>query len=221
MSDASATAGQTHAPGAIHVPGAVIDRIRRRINRMPPALCDHCQRVEQIARQLATRHGLDDDAVGIAALGHDAAKHFSPLELLLRIEEYPLPATDFELRHAPLMHGPVGAEVLRREDRLDDPTLYNAVYWHTTGNPTGGDPIGQAVFLADKLDPVKLPTYPWQGELRALADTDLAAATAMFLTRNLTRLLQAGAPIHPAAIEARNSLLIADTPSTAPRPLDR
>ena len=42
---------------SISVPGAVVDRIRRRMNRVPPALCDHCKRVEQIARALAERHG--------------------------------------------------------------------------------------------------------------------------------------------------------------------
>ena len=146
----------------IVVAGVTVDRIRRRMNRLPPALCDHCKRVEQIARELAELHGLDPDPVGIAALAHDAAKHFSPLELLLRVEEYPLPASEFEMQHARIMHGPVGAEMLRREDRLDDPSLYNAIYWHTTGNPSGGDDAGHIVFLADKLDPIKVSRYPWQ-----------------------------------------------------------
>jgi predicted HD superfamily hydrolase involved in NAD metabolism len=192
---------------SISVPGAVVDRIRRRMNRVPPALCDHCKRVEQIARELAERHGEDADAAGLAGLAHDAAKHFSATELLLRVEEYDLPANDFELRRAPILHGPIGAEMLRREDRLNEPSLYDAVYWHTTGNPSGGDRLGQIVFLADKLDPIKVDRYPWQPELRELADQDLKAASAMFLTRNIGRLLDAGAPVHPAAIDARNALL--------------
>ena len=192
---------------SISVPGAVVDRIRRRMNRVPPGLCDHCKRVEQIARELAERHGEDADAAGLAGLAHDAAKHFSATELLLRVEEYDLPANDFELRRAPILHGPIGAEMLRREDRLNEPSLYDAVYWHTTGNPSGGDRLGQIVFLADKLDPIKVDRYPWQQELRELADQDLKAASAMFLTRNIGRLLDAGAPVHPAAIDARNALL--------------
>ena len=74
----------------ITVPGAVVDRIRRRMNRLPPELCDHCKRVEQIARQMAEHHGIDPEPVGVAALAHDAAKHFSSLEILLRVEEYDL-----------------------------------------------------------------------------------------------------------------------------------
>ncbi len=203
----------------IVVAGVTVDRIRRRMNRLPPALCDHCKRVEQIARELAELHGLDPDPVGIAALAHDAAKHFSPLELLLRVEEYPLPASEFEMQHARIMHGPVGAEMLRREDRLDDPSLYNAIYWHTTGNPSGGDDAGHIVFLADKLDPIKVSRYPWQSELRELAGRDLTAAMTMFLSRNVVQMLEGGATVHPAAIEARNALLMADRQSATPPPL--
>ena len=194
----------------ITVPGAVVDRIRRRMNRLPPEVCDHCKRVEQIARQMAEHHGIDPEPVGVAALAHDAAKHFSSLEILLRVEEYDLDVTEFDRSNAPILHGPIGAEMLRREDRLNEPSLYDAIYWHTTGNPSGGDALGHIVFLADKLDPIKLRRYPWQPELRELAEQNLAAATAMFLSRNVARLLEDGKAVHPAAIEARNALLLLD-----------
>ena len=194
----------------ITVPGAVVDRIRRRMNRLPPELCDHCKRVEQIAREMAAHHGIDPEPVGVAALAHDAAKHFSSLEILLRVEEYDLDVTEFDRSNAPILHGPIGAEMLRREDRLSEPSLYDAIYWHTTGNPSGGDALGHIVFLADKLDPIKLGRYPWQPELRELAQENLGAATAMFLDRNVARLLEDGKAVHPAAIEARNALLLLD-----------
>ncbi len=193
----------------IDIPGRVHDRIQRRMKRLPTALCEHCQRVEQIARALADRHGEDADAIGLTALAHDATRHFSGVENLLRMEEYDLPpVTDFERRHPAILHGPVGAELLKREDGLNHPQLYNAIYWHTTGNPAGGDAIGHIVFLADKLDPIKRSRYPWQPELQELAEDDLPAAMVMFLTRNVTRMLEKGASVHPAAIESRNALLL-------------
>ena len=193
----------------IEISDRVVDRIHRRIRRLPPGLQEHCQRVEQIARGLAERHGEDVEAVGLTGLAHDATKHFSGLENLLRMEEYDLPpVTEFERRNPVILHGMVGAELLKREDGLGHPLLYNAVYWHTTGDPAGGDPIAHIVFLADKLDPVKVKRYPWQGELKELAENDLPAAMTMFLTRNLTRMLDKGSAIHPAAIEARNTLLL-------------
>ena len=201
---------------AIEIPGRVYDRIHRRMRRLPVGLCEHCQRVEQIARSLCEKHGQDADAVGLTALAHDATKHFSGVENLLRMEEYDLPpVTEFERRNPAILHGPVGAELLKREDGLSHSQLYNAVYWHTTGNPAGGDDIGHIVFLADKLDPVKRKRYPWQPELQELAERDLSAAMIMFLTRNITRLLDTGVPVHPAAMEARNTLLLASESATA------
>lgn len=203
----------------LRVSDRAVDRIRRRIRRLPPDLAEHCQRVEEIARRLAERHGQDADAIGIAALAHDATKHFSGLENLLRMEEYDLPpVTELERRHPAILHGPVGAELLKREDGLADPVLYRAIYWHTTGDPGGGDAVGHIIFLADKLDPAKRQRYPWQPELEELAFADLPAAMLLFLTRNLGRLVAAGVPIHPAGIEARNALLLAGTPNPASSP---
>ena len=213
------TASTANPPVAVpdlRVSDRAVDRIRRRIRRLPPELAEHCQRVEQIARQLAQRHGQDADAIGIAALAHDATRHFSGLENLLRMEEYGLPpVTELERRHPAILHGPVGAELLKREDGLTDPILYRAIYWHTTGNPEGGDAVGHIIFLADKLDPAKSRRYPWQPELAELAAADLPAAMLLFLTRNLARLLEAGVPIHPAGIAARNALLLAANPAPA------
>ena len=222
MTAASATANHPAAVADLRVSDRAVDRIRRRIRRLPPELAEHCQRVEQIARQLAQRHGQDADAIGIAALAHDATKHFSGLENLLRMEEYDLPpVTELERRHPSILHGPVGAELLKREDGLTDPILYRAIYWHTTGdpdygNPDGGDAVAHIIFLADKLDPAKSRRYPWQPELAELAAADLPAAMLLFLTRNLARLLDAGVPIHPAGIAARNALLLAASPAPSP-----
>ena len=214
---ADAIANHPVAAADLRVSDRAVDRIRRRIRRLPPDLAEHCQRVEQIARQLAQRHGQDADAIGIAALAHDATRHFSGLENLLRMEEYGLPpVTELERRHPAILHGPVGAELLKREDGLTDPVLYRAIYWHTTGNPEGGDAVGHIIFLADKLDPAKSRCYPWQPELAELAAANLPAAMLLFLTRNLARLLEAGVPVHPAGIAARNALLLAGNPAPSP-----
>ena len=107
-----------------------------------------------------------------------------------------------------LLHGPVGAELLRWEDGLDNNSLYQAVYWHTTGHPSL-DLLGKLVLLADKLDPQKLPRYPYQPYLRELAFQDLDAALVEFFTREIVSLASRGELIHPAMLEARNAFLAA------------
>ena len=106
----------------------------------------------------------------------------------------------------PLTGRPVGAEILQREDGLAEIDLYQAVYWHTTAHPSL-EPLGQVVFLADKLDPQKLPRYPYQTQLRQLAFQDLNQAILEFLTQETIRLVNQGQMVHPAMLETRNFLL--------------
>ena len=110
-------------------------------------------------------------------------------------------------RNVPLvLRGPVGAEILRREDGLEDDSIYLAVCWHTTGHPSL-DSLGKLVFLADKLDPQKLSRYPDQPRLRELAEQDLDQAMLEFLTREIISLTSRGEMVHPAMLSARNHLL--------------
>jgi predicted HD superfamily hydrolase involved in NAD metabolism len=105
-----------------------------------------------------------------------------------------------------LLHGPVGAEILRLEDGLNDTSIYRAAYWHTTAH-SSLDPLGKVVFLADKLDPQKLAAYPYQAELMELALENLDLAILEFLTREAVSLMSRGQMVHPIVVETRNYLL--------------
>lgn len=121
-------------------------------------------------------------------------------------------------RHLPLLlHGPVGAEILRQEEHLRDQSLHQAVYWHTTAHPSL-DSLGKVVFLADKLDPQKIKRYPYQPYLRELALADLGHAVLEFLSREIIPLTGQGQMVHPAMVEARNSFILAERPSEAVPP---
>jgi HD superfamily phosphohydrolase YqeK len=77
------------------------------------------------------------------------------------------------------------------------------------------DPVGQVVFLADKLDPQKISRYPDLPLLRQIAMEDLERAMLEFLSREVVSLASQGHMVHPAVMEARNGLL-ARLPSSAP-----
>ena len=188
-------------------------RVQQRVDRLPQGLQDHINRVTAIARELAPRHGLDPHLAALGMQAHDVARAIPGPELLSLAASLNLPVDTVQL-HAPLMlHGPVGAELLRREDGLDDDSLYQAVYWHTTGH-SSLDQLGKLVFLADKLDPQKLPRYPYQPHLRELALNDLDAALVEFFTQEMISLAGRGELIHPAMLEARNALLAAAPETT-------
>ena len=184
------------------------DRIQRRVGHLPKGLQAHIYRVMDIARELAQRHGMDPERASLGMMAHDVARAIGDEELIHRATELGLPMGVVEYRVPILLHGPVGAEILHREDGMADDALYLAVYWHSTGHPSL-DTLGKLVFLADKLDPQKISYYPYIPLLRELALEDLDRALLEFLTREIIARVSNGDLVHPASYETLNSLVAA------------
>ena len=182
--------------------------VLRRVIALPKGLQDHIHRVEKIAQELAGVHGVDPQRAGLAMLCHDVARAMDDDELLLRASQLDLPVSPVERRVPILLHGPVGAEILKTEDGLADDSIYLAVYWHTTSHPWL-DRLGKVVFLADKLDPQKIIYYPFQARIRELAAEDLDRGILEFLTQELIARANRGESVHPMVVETRNALLSA------------
>ena len=187
-------------------------RIQDRVGSLPSGLQDHIYRVRDIASALAPCHGIDPELASLGMLAHDVARAMSGQELIGHATRMGLPVGGVENRLPVLLHGPVGAELLKKEEGLSDRSLYQAVYWHTTAHPSL-DSLGKLVFLADKLDPQKLNRYPYQPYLRQLASEDLDQAILEFLTQETLALTSRGNLVHPAMVEARNALLAAGVPA--------
>lgn len=190
---------------------SIAQAIERRLQGLPQGLREHIYRVRELAADLARHHAIDAEKAWLGASGHDIMRAVPVQELLERARALGLPVTDVDQYFPVLLHGPVAAETLRREDGLADPEVYEAIYWHSTARRDLG-PVGKVVFLADKLDPHKSDRYSYGKELASLARRDLDSALRMFLDWELKALLEAGRPIHPAAIEARNQLLLRLSP---------
>ena len=186
----------------------LVDRIQRRVRILPKGLQAHIYRVMDIARELAQRHGMDPEQASLGMLAHDVARAMGDEELTRRATELGLSIGVVESRVPILLHGPVGAEILRREDGLANDPLYQAVYWHSTGHPSL-DTLGRLIFLADKLDPQKISYYPYIPLLRELALEDLDRALLEFLTRETVARVNSGDLVHPASYEMLNSLVAA------------
>jgi predicted HD superfamily hydrolase involved in NAD metabolism len=182
--------------------------VQRRVDRLPAGLQSHIYRVVEIARELAVCHGIDQEQAALAALAHDVARAMKDGELLRRAAGMGLPIGVVERRVPILLHGPVGAEILQQEAGLTDISIYKAVYWHTTANPDL-DELGKVVFIADKLDPAKIDSYPYLPQIRQMALQDLDRAILHFLTRQAMDRLNRGELVHPVMVETRNALLAA------------
>ena len=182
--------------------------VQRRVDRLPAGLQAHIHRVVEIARELAVCHGINQEQAALAALAHDVARAMTDGELLRRAAGMGLPIGVVDRRVPILLHGPVGAEILQQEAGLTDISIYKAVYWHTTANPDL-DELGKVVFIADKLDPAKIDSYPYLPQIRQMAFQDLDRAILHFLTRQALDRLNRGELVHPVMVETRNALLVA------------
>ena len=192
-------------------PGGASDQhtrhIQRRVDRLPSGLQAHIYRVVEIARELGHCHGLDEQRAAVGMLAHDVARALPGKELLRLSSELGVPIGLVEQQVPVMLHGPVGSELLRQGDGVEDASLLRAVYWHTTSHPTL-DTLGKVVFLADKLDPQKQHRYPYIPQLRDMAMEDLDRAILEFLTREIrSPRLDRGEFIHPVMVETRNYLL--------------
>ena len=182
--------------------------LRTRLAELPKGLAEHVERVRAIARELAGAHGIDADLAELTAAAHDVARHLAPSRLLEEAERLGLPVNTVE-RHAPvLLHGPVGAAWLRADGSVVDPEVLQGVHWHTTAHPDLA-PVGRVVMLADKLDPAKAKTYPFQAQVREAAFASLSDGLLAFLDGALRQHMERGEMIHPMATDARNALIIA------------
>lgn len=185
----------------------VNDRFRERFDSLPGKLRAHIFRCRDVGLDLASRHGIDEQRAELAILGHDVARAYRKNEILRHSDRFGLSTLDIERRAPVMLHGPVGAELLRHEDGLDDEEILAAVRWHTTGHPSL-TPLGLLVFIADKLEPRKIRSYPYQNELMYIARESLEMAVLEFLTRESARRLSEREPVHPTSVAAINALLL-------------
>lgn len=186
----------------------LLQRLQDRLKTLPGGLQAHIYRVRDVAQELAGCHGIAPDRAELGALAHDVCRAVPGKDLLRMSADLGLTVTDVDKDFPVLLHGPVGAELLRKEENFTDHGLYEAVRWHSTAHASLDD-LGKLVFLADKLDPQKTAIYSYQAELHAMALESLDLALLEFLTREMAVRLERGETVHPASVDARNSLILA------------
>ena len=158
----------------------------------------HTLRVANAAENLARVHGLDRGRARLAALLHDAAREMPSEEFLGLADSWNLPVGQPERESPKLLHGPVAAELARRELGVEDGEVLDAIREHTTGRPEMG-PLSLVLYVADKVEPAR--DYPSVGRLRRLSREDLRGAAAESLRQSIAHNEERGRPTHPASIE--------------------
>ena len=190
----------------LEAPESLVTSIQRRVGALPKGLRQHIYRVRDIAAELAGCHGVDPTQAAFTMLAHDVARAMPGKQLRDHAAKMALPLTFLERSLPILLHGPVGAKLLKQEDGLADESIYQAVYWPTTAHPSL-DQLGKVDFLADKLDPPKISYYPYLPRLKELAFQNLDQGILEFATQEIIARTKRGEALHPVVVETRNALL--------------
>ena len=182
-------------------------RLAQDIARLPQGVQRHIEAVQQQSLALARRWRLDETPAALAAQAHDICRTVPGPDLIAQARTLGIPVTPIEESFPVFLHGPVGAETVRRRYGIRDQAILDPIRYHTMGRAAMSPPE-QVLFLADKLDPHKRARYPYFDEVQRLAHQDLDAAMLCFLTRQMQAFLAASSLVHPGMLAAYNHLLL-------------
>lgn len=158
---------------------------------MSPARISHARRVGTLMGEWADALGHDERTrIRWRATGllHDALKE-EALEALRPLVD------GAEAWPDPLLHGPACANRLRAAG-IDDEPLLRAIAFHTTGH-RDLDTLGQALYMADFLEPGRLALGRERADLRHRLPGDWHAVLVDVATEKIGILIDAFIPLSP------------------------
>jgi predicted HD superfamily hydrolase involved in NAD metabolism len=158
----------------------------------------HTLRVAGTAERLAGLHGLDPKKARLAALLHDSAREVGEEKLSRIADEEGIARSELERERPVLLHGPVAAELARKDLGVEDEEVLEAVRAHTMGAP-GMGPLALALYVADKIEPDR--DQPGVEDLRKLAPENLRGAAAAALKDSISYNEQRDCPNHPKSLQ--------------------
>ena len=173
-------------------------------SRLDRKRVQHTLGVEKEAMRLVRRYGGDMEKAQIAALLHDVAKKIKKKEKLNLAQIYNIERDPGSRQDPGRLHGPLAAEMMRRELGISDPDILNAVRYHTTGRENMSR-LEKIIYLADLIEEGR--DFPGVEELRELAEEDLDTALLEGMRHVLLYLVENRSPVQLLSIEAYNDLL--------------
>lgn len=176
--------------------------IRERLTR---ERIEHVFAVRVCAVELAAIHGVDQRDAELAGLLHDYARDIPSDELLHIAQTRGLVTCTVEEQVPLLLHGVVGAHLIRDELGIDNPEVLEAVSLHTLGAPAMGR-LSQVIYIADMIAPGR--NFPVVRRLRDIARTELDRALLECFASTIGYCLQRYNLIHPQTIAAWNYFVV-------------
>lgn len=165
-------------------------------NAMSKRRYQHVCRVVDFSLMLADFYQVDQKKAYLAAIVHDYAKERSIDDLFNAIDKFNL---DQSLKqwNSEILHGIVGAELIRTELNIQDEEILDAVREHTIAG-LNMTMLSKILFMADFLELGR--NFPNVWNYRELVFTDLDAAVASQLHNTLKFLVNKKEKIFPQSV---------------------
>lgn len=173
-----------------------------RFQALSPHRRAHSERVVAVMEVLADVHHLNLAQARLAGWAHDLARELSRPQLLAEAKHLGLPYGPEEAQEPILLHGPVAAAWLRAAN-LGTESVWSAIRFHTTGS-ADLDPLGQALFIADGVEPGRV--YHEREALYRLSLDNLTQGYQAALSQTLTYLRSRNITPHPHMMRALAAL---------------
>ena len=176
---------------------------------VPTGVYEHSERAAELAGDLMSMRGDAPEMAVLMGFAHDICRHFSDEEWLNCAKEMGMLVSDLERRYPVLLHGPIGARILKESFDIDSKDVLQAVRYHTYGHPTFSQ-SAWAMFVADKIEPRKVQRNVRLGaisELSREASYSLSEVALASLNFQIGELLSDGREIHLLQLTTRNFLV--------------
>ncbi len=164
----------------------------------------HSLNVADTAAKLAIVHNADAEKAYLAGLMHDYAKDINPEELLEIAEAHDLIQDEVEILAPYLLHGPVGAYLLKEREIITDEEILRAIALHTTG-AKDMTLLDNIIYMADYIEPGR--KHGNVDNIRTITYKILDFGLASCFDSVIMYLISNGSYIHPNSIMARNSVI--------------
>lgn len=161
---------------------------------------EHCIGVSKTARKLAKLNGYDEDKAALAGFIHDYAKRVSVEEYRKVIKEQGFDPDLLNWNRA-IWHGIVGTYFIKRDLKITDPEILQAVWRHTTAD-VEMTTLDKIVFVADFIEPGR--DFHGVDEARKVAYNNLDDGVGYELAHTLEFLVKNRNKIYPRTLAAYN-----------------
>ncbi len=167
--------------------------------RLPAGRFLHTLGVEECARPMARRYGVDEEKARTAALLHDVAKPLTLPEMIRVIEDGGETVSDEEKESEGVLHAKAGAVIARTDFGITDTEILDAIRYHTTGRPAMTE-LEKIIFIADFIEPGRNKA-PNLDKIRKEANIDLNRTVCMIARDTLVYLREKGVHIDQRTVE--------------------